>query len=186
MTTPDRYDPASQAFHWVSAVTVLVAYAVGLLREEFPKGDFRTALLNLHMSVGLLVFALTFLRLVWRTGHPAPPVLPDAPLITLVAKAAHLVLYAAMIAIPLVGLASAWAKGTTVGFFWVLPVPSPIAINKLFADQLEDLHAIAAHVLIAIAGLHALAAIGHHFILKDAALLRMLPARLGMRLQARR
>jgi len=184
--TTNRYDSASQAFHWVTALTVLAAYAVGLLREELPRGDLRSELLNLHMSMGLLVFALTFLRLAWRAGHPAPPLLPGTPLIRLGARAAHLLLYAAMIAIPLVGLVSAWVKGRTVGFFWILPVPSPFAIDKLFAERLEDLHGLAAHVLMALAGLHALAAIGHHIILKDATLMRMLPARLGTRLQARR
>lgn len=186
MMTSARYDPASQAFHWVTALTVLAVYAVGLLREELPRGDFRSGLLSLHMSMGLLVFGLTALRLAWRAGHPAPPVLPGKPLIRLGAKAAHLLLYAAMITIPLVGLASAWAKGTSVGFFGLLPVPSPIAIDKLFAERLEDLHGFAAHVLMAVAGLHALAAIGHHFILKDATLLRLLPARLGTRILAKR
>lgn len=186
MMTSDRYDPVSQAFHWVTALAVLAAYAVGLLREELPRGDFRSGLLSLHMSMGLLVFGLTALRLAWRAGHPAPSVLPGNTLIRLGAKAAHLLLYAAMIAIPLVGLASAWANGTSAGFFWLLPVPSPIAIDKLFAERLEDLHGFAAHVLMAVAGLHALAAIGHHFILKDATLLRMLPARLGTRILGKR
>lgn len=171
-----RYDPVSQAFHWVMLIAVVSAYALGLVREDMPKGDFRNGLLNLHMSIGLLVFGLTFLRLSWRAGHPAPPMLAQAPLMMLAAKGAHIALYAAMIVIPLVGLVGAWMEGRIVSFFWALTLPSPIALDKPFAEALEEVHSVAAHVLMVVAGLHALAAMAHHMILKDATLLRMLPA----------
>jgi len=174
--TTDRYDPVSQAFHWVMAIVVVLAYGFGLVREDMPKGDFRNGLLTLHMSAGLLVFGLTMLRLTWRAGHPAPAMLVEAPLMMLAAKAAHIALYAAMIAIPLAGLVSAWTNGKIVSFFWVAPLPSPIALDKPFSEALEEIHSVAAHVLMVVAGLHALAAIAHHMILKDATLLRMLPA----------
>lgn len=184
--TTDRYDPASQAFHWVTALTVICAYAIGLLREDLPRGDLRTGLLSLHMSIGIMVFALTLLRLAWRAGYPAPPMLPAQPLMRLAAKAMHLLLYAAMIAVPLTGLISAWANGRIVSFFWVLPLPSPIAIDKPFAETMGELHEVSAHALMIGAGLHAAASIAHHVIWKDATLLRMLPARLQARLQAGR
>lgn len=174
--TTARYDPVSQAFHWVMAFAVVLAYALGLVREDMPKGDFRNGLLNLHMSIGLLVFGLTCLRLAWRAGHPAPAMLAQAPLMMVAAQGAHIALYAAMIAIPLVGLVSAWTNGTVVSLFWVLPLPSPIALDKPFSEALEEVHSVAAHVLMVVAGLHALAAIAHHMILKDATLLRMLPS----------
>jgi cytochrome b561 len=63
-----RYDPVAQVFHWVVAIAVVAAYALGLVREEMPRGEFRSALLSLHMSLGLLVFGLSVLRFVWRTG----------------------------------------------------------------------------------------------------------------------
>jgi len=178
-----RYDPLSQALHWVTALAVIGAYAIGLVREDMPRGDFRTGLLSLHMSIGILVFGLTLLRLAWRAGYPAPPMLPAAPLIRLAAKATHLLLYAAMIAIPVAGLISAWANGRIVSFFWILPFPSPLAIDKPFAEIMGELHEIAAHVLMVVAGVHAAASIAHHVILKDTTLLRMLPARLQARLQ---
>jgi cytochrome b561 len=178
-----RYDPVSQALHWVTAIAVIGAYAMGLIREDLPRGDFRTGLLSLHISFGILVFGLTLLRLAWRALHPAPPALTESAFMRLSASAAHLALYAAMIAVPVVGLFSAWANGRLVSFFWLLPIPSPIAIDKPLAETLGELHEAAAHALMIVAGLHAAAAIGHHLILKDAALLRMLPARLKARLQ---
>jgi cytochrome b561 len=176
--TTARYDPVSQAFHWVVAIAVVIAYASGLVREDLPKGDFRNGLLTLHTSIGLLVFVLTFLRLAWRAGHPAPAMLEQAALMRLAARGIHIALYAAMIAIPLVGLVSAWTEGKIVSFFWVLQLPSPIALNKPVSEALEEVHSVAAHVLMAGAGLHALAAIVHHVILRDATLLRMLPVSL--------
>ncbi len=174
--TTARYDPVSQAFHWVIAIAVVLAYAAGLVREDMPRGDFRNGLLTLHTSIGLLVFVLTVLRLAWRAGHPAPAMLEQTAFMRLAARGMHIALYAALIAIPLVGLMSAWTDGKIVSFFWVLPVPSPIALDKRFSEALEDVHSVAAHVLMAVAGLHALAAIAHHVVLKDATLLRMLPA----------
>lgn len=177
MTTA-RYDPVSQAFHWVVAIAVVLAYATGIVREDMPKGDFRNGLLTLHASIGLLIFVLTFLRLAWRAGHPAPAMLEQTAFVRLVASAAHVALYAAMIAVPLVGIVSVWTDGRIVSFFWVLPVPSPMALDKPLSEALEEVHSVAAHVLIVVAGLHALAAIAHHVVLKDATLLRMLPASL--------
>jgi cytochrome b561 len=151
-----------------------------------PKGDFRTGLLSLHMSIGIMVFGLTFLRLAWRAAYSAPPMLPEAWAIQVAAKVTHLMLYAAMIAIPAIGLTSAWAEGRIVTFLWLLPLPSPIAIDKPLGEALGELHGFAAHTLMVVAGLHAAAAIAHHAFLKDGTLLRMLPARFQARRQAGR
>lgn len=170
-----RYDPITMSLHWIVALAVLAAYAIGLVREELPKGDFRAWLLTLHMSLGVLVLALTFVRVGWRMLTPAPTALASAPMAALAARLAHLALYAAMITIPLVGLLAAWTKGRVVGVFSAFIIPSPVALDTALAKTLEDAHGLAAHAFMILAAVHALAAIGHHLVLKDATLARMLP-----------
>lgn len=172
--TPLRYDPLTQALHWVIAVAVVTAYAIGLVREDLPKGDFRNWLLTLHMSIGLLVAGLSVVRIGWRVGRASPAPIAGAPVLQLAARAGHLALYVALIAVPAVGLLAAWLKGRTVGFFG-LPLASPFAVDKPVAEQLEHLHGFVAHAMLLLAGGHAMVAIVHQFLLKDGTLARMLP-----------
>lgn len=173
--SPRRYDPVTQSLHWLVAIAIVATYALALWREALPKGDFRTAILNLHMSLGLAVVGLTVLRIGWRSVMPAPAPVPSSRMAMLAARGAHLALYAAMLAIPLVGLAMMWAKGRTVGFFGIVALPSPMVPDRAFGKLLEEVHEVAAHLMMILAGLHAAAAIGHQMILKDGTLSRMLP-----------
>lgn len=175
--TTHRYDPVSLSLHWFTAFAVIAAYAIGLGREALPKGDFRTALLGLHMSLGMLVMVLAIVRITWRSLFAAPvaPVTSSHGPADLAAKFAHLALYGTMLAIPVIGLLAAWTKGRPVDFFGLMALPSPIGLDRALAKGLENAHEIAGHLMMALAGIHALAAIGHQFILKDGTLSRMLP-----------
>lgn len=170
-----RYDTVTMSLHWIIALAVFASYAMGLAREGLPKGDFRAWLLTLHMSIGLLVIALTVLRIGWRSVTPAPKAQPAAPMAAFAAKVAHLALYGAMLAIPLIGLAAVWSKGRAVSVFSLVTIPSPVARNAALAKLLGDAHEVATHLFMALVAIHALAAIGHHVVLKDATLSRMLP-----------
>jgi cytochrome b561 len=169
-----RHDTTTQALHWLIALLVIATYAIGLYREALPKGDFRTALLGLHMSVGLVVLGLTVVRLAWRLAAPKLAPVPMPPMMTLASRAVHGLLYLMLVALPVVGLVAAWAKGRVVGLFG-LPLPSPIALNTGLAKLLEESHEVMAHGFMLLVGLHAAAAIYHHVVMKDATLARMLP-----------
>ncbi len=66
-------------------------------------------------------------------------------------------------------------KGRVVGIFG-LPLPSPFLVDTVAAKWLEGAHELTANGLVALAGLHAAAAVIHHLVLKDGTLRRMLPA----------
>ena len=76
---PAAYDRFTQALHWSAALLVIGVYAIAVSREFVPKGDFRSWLLSLHMSGGMLIMALTFVRLGWRSVSPAPPMTSAKP-----------------------------------------------------------------------------------------------------------
>lgn len=170
-----RYDAVSQTLHWLIAALILATYAIGLVREEMPRGALRTDLLSLHMALGVLVFALTFVRLAWRSVHPAPEPVSSSALMNVAAKGGHIALYATMFAIPLIGLFSAWADGRTVSVFGLFTLPALIAPSRSLTKLLEEAHEVSAHGMMALAGLHAAAALVHQYVLRDGALARMLP-----------
>ena len=174
MTRTD-HDPVTRSIHWFIAVAVAAAYAVAVVREELPKGDFRTFLLGLHMWVGMAVLALSVVRLAWRVGAPTVDPAPGTPPMRLFAKAAHVALYAALLLLPVVGLLAAWGKGRSVTLFGLVPLLPPVPIDRDLGDRLEDLHGLVGHAVMILAGLHAAAAIVHQWVLKDGTLGRMLP-----------
>lgn len=174
--TKHRFDPLTQSLHWLVALLVITSYAIGVVREDLPKGDFRSWLLTVHMSLGMIVFALSIVRLMWRSITPAPtPIAGQSSSTRLAAKAGHALLYVAMFAVPVVGLLAAWIKGRTVGFFNLAILPTPFPVDKALGSQIEHLHTFAGHAMMLLAGGHALAAIAHQFWLKDGTLGRMLP-----------
>jgi cytochrome b561 len=91
------------------------------------------------------------------------------------ARLVHFVLYAGVASVVLLGITNAWARGDSLFSLWRIP--------KLYPDipqlkpTVENLHATFANGLIILAAAHALVAIGHHFILRDGVLRRMLPSR---------
>jgi cytochrome b561 len=173
--TRSLHDPITRSIHWFIAIAVAAAYAIVLLREDLPKGDFRTFLLALHMWIGMAVLALSVVRLVWRGAAPAVEPAPGTPLARLLAKAAHVALYLALLLLPVIGLLSAWGKGRPVTFFGLMPLLPPISIGRELGGELEDLHGLVGHAVMILAGLHAAAAIAHQWVLKDGTLGRMLP-----------
>lgn len=183
MTSP-TYDPMTRAIHWIIAVLVAAAYGVALGREEMPKGDLRTFLLAFHMWIGMGVFVLSVARLGWRAAAPAVEPVPGTPTMRLLARGAHVALYLALLALPIVGLLAAWGKGRPVTFFGLMPLPSPLPIDRELGGSLEDLHQLAGHAIMILAGVHAAAAIVHQWVLKDGTLARMLPLVRGRAISA--
>lgn len=182
-TTP-RYDALSSAFHWVTAIAVAIAFVLGpegfgrLMRDGVDPAT-RSDILW-HESLGILVFALTLLRLVWLLFRPAAPQLETGGWMLLLSKLMHLALWALLLALPISALLALGSEGhplTLLGGVRVdqMPLIANSAIAKL-ADW-GDVHGLLGNALVWLAGLHAVAAIYHHVFLKDGVLLSMLPKR---------
>ncbi|MDW7552084.1 cytochrome b [Azospirillum brasilense] len=171
-----RYDGVMLFLHWSVALLILVAFAIAQGRGLVPRGPERTALMDLHRSLGVLVLALVALRMVWRAVSPPPPMPSDtAPLLLLAAKAGHLALYALMIAVPLAGVLMTQANGHPVSVFGLFTLPALVGEDKAFGHTLEEAHEFLGTAIIVLAGLHAAAALVHQYVLKDGTLNRMLP-----------
>lgn len=176
--TLDRYGSLSIAMHWLMLLLLIAVYATILLREVYPKGsDPREALKMWHFMLGLSVFALVFLRIALRFFGTTPRIVPAPPRWQhLIGVGMHLALYLFLIAMPLLGWLTLSAAGKPVPFFG-LELPAIWPQDKDFSHTLEDLHETIGEIGYYLVGVHALAALFHHYILRDNTLLRILPSR---------
>ena len=74
--SPKRYSALAQTFHRVTAILVLVAFIYGPGgSERRVYSAARDSDRQLHETLGLCVFALVVLRLLWRMfdARPEPP-----------------------------------------------------------------------------------------------------------------
>lgn len=174
----DRYGSLTIALHWVMLLLFVAVYASMELREIFPKGsDPREAMKMWHFMLGLSVLALAIVRLAGRLFEMAPPITPAPPAWqTLITKLVHGALYALMIAMPILGWLILSAEAKPVPFFG-LELPALIGPDKELAETIEELHEIGGTVGYYLIGLHAAAALFHHYIVRDNTLLRMMPRR---------
>ena len=171
---PD-YSRLSIALHWLMLILLAAVFACIELRENYPRGsDIREGLKTWHFMLGLSVFVLVWVRLIAR--RKMPWLAPEGGWTRWPALAAHVALYGGMIALPLLGWMTLSAEGDTIPFFG-LSLPPLIGQDKDLAERLEDLHKTIGEAGYWLIGLHALAAVFHHYVLKDGTLRRMLPAR---------
>ena len=177
-TTVTRYNAASMAFHWSMAVLIVVVGVLGLLHDSWPK-QTQSFWINLHAILGLAVLVLIVARFWWRSRHP-PPQLPSAAgeLSRRLSYPVHLLLYALIFVIPLVGIVTFIWHGRVFDF-GLFRVDFGVRRNRAIFHSTEDIHGYLAYILFALVGIHALAALWHHFFRRDGVLLRMWPARRG-------
>jgi cytochrome b561 len=159
--------------HWIIAALVVLAYTAMLVRG--PKGtDARVMWNTVHYCAGALVLTLAVLRVLWRLWRGAPAEIETARALTFLARLAHLALYVFIFAQPLLGLLMLNSSGYPL----VLPglglQIQLVTKDPLARKVIHDVHIFIGNAFYWIIGIHALAAIFHHLILKDDTLRRMI------------
>jgi cytochrome b561 len=169
----EHYDSTTIFLHRLSAALVVVLWTVGQSIGFFPRGAPRLTVRSLHIAVGAVLAIVLLLRLVWRQtrGIQLPPT--DTGMLGRSATGMHHLLYALLVAIVMIGLGCVWIRGDTVFNWFTVPAFDPG--NKALRHNAVELHAWVANLLLALAGIHAIAAVWHHWVLKDGAMRRMLP-----------
>jgi len=175
-----RYSTVSITLHWLMLVLLALVYACIEFRGIFPKGSGgRTLITESHFMLGLTVFVLVWLRLFARSLGPAPKIFPASPQWqTVLAKLMHWALYIFMIAMPILGWLITSAKGHQV-MFYGFDLPMLVSEDKTLAKQIEGWHVLGGTIGYWLIGLHALAGIYHHYVVRDNTLLRMMPKRVS-------
>jgi cytochrome b561 len=169
----ERYSKPSIFFHW--AIVVLIALAYFAIEIRGPKGsDSRIFWSNVHFWCGTLVLSLAILRLAWRLWHGAPAEIADARALTFLARLVHLALYVFIFAQPLLGILMINLGGhpvTLAGLGWQIQF---VGADPVARPIIKEAHEFLGNLFYWVIGAHALAAIGHHVVLKDGTLRRML------------
>ena len=170
----DKYSGLQIGIHWLVFLLVVVAYAAMELRGFFPRSD-RPVINMIHVSCGISIFVLMITRLLVRLKSPAPPIVPKpSPMMTGFAHLGHLVIYLLFIALPAIGMVMMYYRGNS-WFAFGLTMPFAAQSNFALVDSLKGLHVLLANIGYFVIGLHALAALLHHYLWKDNTLLRMMP-----------
>jgi cytochrome b561 len=174
----DRYGSLSIGLHWLMLLLLVAVYACIELREFYPKGsDPREALKAWHFMLGLLVLVFVALRVLAHISGPVPRIDPAPPRWqSLTATAMHVALYVLMIGMPIAGWLILSAEGKPIPFFG-LQLPALVAENKDLAKVIQEIHETGGTVGYILVGLHAAAALFHHYFVRDNTLRRILPGR---------
>lgn len=177
-----HYDGLSRAFHWVTAIAVTTAFILGpggfgrLMRQGVDPATHRDIVW--HESLGLLVFVLTVLRLVWVAFRPAAPKVAMAGWMRMAGTLVHVGLWTLLLALPITAVLTLGSEGNPLTLLGGLRIDQmPWIANSAIAPLADwgDVHKLLGDTIVWIAGLHAVAAIFHHVVLKDRVLHTMLP-----------
>jgi cytochrome b561 len=175
--TPRRWGAIAQLLHWLIVVFIVAQFTLATLFEQLPAGAKKLTLLSRHKSIGITILMLALVRLAWRWSNPTPT-LPDTlkPYERALARLTHALLYVLLFAVPLSGWLMSSARGFPVSWFGFLQLPDLVPKNKVLYEALVTTHGILAWTLGIVATVHLVAALKHHFVLKDDVLRRMLPS----------
>jgi superoxide oxidase len=176
--TKSGYGPPAILLHWLMLVLIVAGYAAMDLNSLSQKGSaLREAMASWHYMLGLSVFVLVWLRLLVRLTGREPAVEPAPPAWqATLAKAVYRTLYVFMVAMPLLGWLTLSAKGEPVPFFG-LELPALTGKNEALAKLFKDIHGNLATIGYFLIGLHAAAALYHHYVRRDNTLRLMWPRR---------
>lgn len=178
------YTRTAVILHWVVACLILVNVALGLCADSLPP-DWVRPTIDAHKSIGITVLGLALMRLLWRIGHPPPPLPAPMPAFERrAAQWAHIAMYVLMFALPLSGWMhdSAWNAAAThpMHLYGLVPWPRIAWIShvepvrkELLHTQLGTLHRLFADVLYVLLAAHLAGALKHQIVDRHPALRRM-------------
>lgn len=175
----DHYQSAVMFMHWLTLLLLIAVYTFIELKGYFPKkSPTRDAMQAWHELMGITVFGVVLARLLLRRLYSqTPAITPEPPhWQQVMAKTMHVTLYAFLIILPILGWLTLSAKDALdlpMGLR-LMPLISP---DKALGRNLQDIHETIGNIGYYLIGLHALAALFHHYWARDNTLRRMLPSR---------
>ena len=170
-----RYGAVAQTLHWLTAVLVLVAFIEGVGGNEARVySRTRASQLAIHETLGMALFGLILLRVLWRLIDPPPRTHPGPPWLVRAAQGVHVTLLVLLVLIPVTAIAGAWYEGHPLTLL-SLDVAPPLSQSHRLGEWISTLHTWLGDAIMWVAGLHTAAALWHHFRYRDGVLTSMLP-----------
>jgi cytochrome b561 len=172
--TQERYDRRTIVLHWSTAALVVLLWLSAQIIDWFPQGPSRVNMRSVHISMGVLLAGVLVYRIAWRrfAGARLPRVV--SPALARFATPIHLVLYALLLAEVVLGLMNVWVRGESI--YNLFAIPSFAPGDRALRRQINGYHEFVANTILIVAGLHAIAALAHHYLWRDGVLRRMWPS----------
>lgn len=175
-STPAKYSHIAIALHWLIALMIIANFALGLTMVDMSLSPQKLKFFSWHKWVGLTIFMLVCLRLLWRLGHPVPALPSSMPQWQVTAAhLSHVLLYVLMFAIPLSGWLYSSAAGKSVVYLGLFPLPDLVQADKSLAETLKEVHGYFNFTMAALVLTHIAAAWKHHLVDRDDVMAGMVP-----------
>jgi cytochrome b561 len=174
--TTDRFGFAAKTIHWLTLVLLVGSFTLAFIMMDLPLSPRQLQFYAWHKWVGVTVFLVTVLRLGWRFANPVPRLPAGMPRWQRrLAVLSHTTLYAIMIVMPLTGWVMSSALNLPVVYFGLIYIPSPFGVDPALGEALKSVHRTLAVAMLVLVGVHVVAALYHHFMVRDDVMRRMLP-----------
>lgn len=178
--TATTYGSVTRAFHWLTALLVLTLIPVAVVANRLPYETSeqlatKAWLFSLHKTLGVTVFAVALLRILWALSQPKPnPIHPERRTETFLAETAHWLLYGSLVLAPLSGWIHHAATEGFAPIWWPLGQSLPMVPKSESIVAISyGLHWVFGKVMVATLLLHIAGALKHRFIDRDATVARM-------------
>ncbi|RPE66374.1 cytochrome b561 [Pacificibacter maritimus] len=177
--TKNSYGGLARFFHWAIALLILTAFALGIIGDNMPRNaetvDTLKTLYSVHKTVGVTVFILAVLRIIWAIVQPRPvPLHPEKKLETLAAEVMHWALYGALVVVPLSGWVMHAAEVGFANIWWPFGQGLPfVPKSEAVSHAAGAVHGVAVFVLLGAVVAHIAGAVKHVVIDKDDTMARM-------------
>lgn len=170
----ETYDTPTLIFHWLTALLVVVLFGTSLIWNTWPRDrSLRPLMESTHVSLGILFAVIIIARLAWR--FTAARRLPaEAGPSGVLSRVMSVLLYLLLMLQISLGFVLRWVQGEEFAFFGLFSIPNPIGENRALEHPVENLHNWVAWTIVILAAGHAVAALFHHYVLRDQVLERML------------
>jgi len=172
--TKERYGVVSRLFHW--GIALLVFWQLLKIFDRIDDGEHWVGqtLVPYHISIGVLILVFAVFRILWALSQRNNrPEAPPPPFMAFLARAGHFLLYAALLLMPLTGIAIMVGNGYGLEVFGMQLVAGGAEVPWL-AEVGGALHSPVAWLLLLMVAGHAGMALVHHFVRKDGVLKRVL------------
>jgi len=175
--TATGYGATAIGLHWIIALLIFAAFGLGWYMTGIPGlTPTKLKLFSWHKWLGVTVFIIAVLRVLWRATHSAPPVAPGTPAWQAKAAAgAHHLLYMLIIVVPVTGYLYSMAAGVPVVYLGLWKMPVLIEANEELKAVFKLAHVALNYLMAGVVAVHAAAAIKHQVVDRDGTLGRMLP-----------
>ncbi len=176
MSAEPGYRPASKLLHWATVGLLIAQYLVGWVMPDIKRGMSPGLMMSVHLSIGISILAIALVRYLWRLANPVTPALGLPAWQRASSEMVHLALYALLLCTTVSGWLFASARGWTIDFLGILPLPALVAQGSEIGHTLGRLHGALSSILLAAIAIHVLAALAHTFVWRDGVMRRMVPA----------